>query len=163
LKTLAGIKKIDRLTEFSIPRKIDPDEAYHLKKDHGLSYQEIANQFKCSKQAVHQAISRLIIPKDELESFKKNRADIFASQQARVLKLVDDNMIKNARLGDINNLFGTLYDKERLERGQSTNNTSLFFHVVSEAPDLPGDSYPQQDVVILPSHNTASDVSGSND
>lgn len=77
-----------------------------------------------------------------LEEYKINRADIFAVKQIECLEHIDHARLKKASARDLAIVLGTLYDKERLERGQSTNNTSVFFHVVGEAPDLPGDAMP---------------------
>jgi exopolyphosphatase/pppGpp-phosphohydrolase len=57
-----------------------------------------------------------------LESFKNNRADIFAGKQEQILASIDDVAIKCMPVAQRIISLGILYDKERLERGQSTAN-----------------------------------------
>lgn len=79
-----------------------------------------------------------------LESFKKSRADIFAGIQESVAASLSEEDIKKASVRDRTILLGTLYDKERLERGQSTSNQSVFFRLVEESDQ----ARTPQDIVV---------------
>lgn len=108
----------------------------------GATRAQVAKSANVSRAAITQMLKRYGIDSKLIDSFKENRADIFAGIQETVAASLTEDDIKKATLRDRTILLGTLYDKERLERGQSTNNTSVFFHVVGEAPDLPGDAMP---------------------
>ena len=102
-----------------------------LKLDHpNLSYEKIGKLLGCTKANV---IQRLRPYKDEIESlpaFKKNRGDILAIVQNKLLNSISLDDIKGASLLQKVTAMGVLYDKERLETGQSTSNTSVLSHVV---------------------------------
>jgi len=79
-----------------------------------------------------------------VEEFKKNRADVLARIQAksldaqeRIIDTLDEGILsaltasqKSAMLIALNAQSGTLYDKERLERGQSVANISLLSRMI---------------------------------
>jgi len=56
-----------------------------------------------------------------LEAFRMHRADILALEQQRILSHITDADIKRAGIKDKAVSIGILYDKERLDRGQSTS------------------------------------------
>ena len=95
-----------------------------------LTYQQIGDMVGCSKVNV---INRLKPYKEEIESlptFKKSRGDIFALVQSKLLNSITVDDIKDASLLQKTTAMCQLYDKERLETGQSTSNTSVLSHVV---------------------------------
>lgn len=89
-----------------------------------LSIRELAEINGVSKQAVSQMFQRYGIDEAYLEKFKEHRADLFAGLQDTVLATLTSEDIKGASLKDRTIAFGVLYDKERLERGQSTSNVA---------------------------------------
>jgi hypothetical protein len=52
--------------------------------------------------------------------FRAQRADTFARLQQILLQHITPQKLKGASLAQIGTLFGIMYDKERLERGQVT-------------------------------------------
>ena len=79
-------------------------------------------------------------PKNQaLTRFKTHRADVLATLQAhslqvqaKIVETLDDGVIATLKPGEktgllmaLNAQHGTLFDKERLERGQSTQNQSI--------------------------------------
>lgn len=146
------VKKIDNLDRRI---KLDKEEALHLKLDHGLTYQEIAEMSGTTKQAVHQAIAPLIGNMKEVEEFKGKRADIFANKQKELLLALDDAKVKNMAGRDLVVAAGILFDKERLERGQSTVNlASIYSRALEDRTETP------QDVALEPDRETGT---GGND
>lgn len=98
------------------------DTACALKmRAQGLSYAEIAKTQGTSKQAVHRRLQALL-PDADTDAYKAMRADILSKMQLKVLETIDDESIQKAPLAARAMAFGVLYDKERLERGQSTSN-----------------------------------------
>ena len=55
-----------------------------------------------------------------IEKFRSQRADTFARFQQIILQYVTEKKLKGASLQQLGTLFGIMYDKERLERGQAT-------------------------------------------
>lgn len=105
--------------------KIDLQKAIELRLK-GLSYEDIGKHFKASKQAVQERLAPYVGGQDvDLGEFKKNRADLLAWKQAQTLAALTTEDIEKANPRDKAIIFGTLYDKERLERGQSTTNAAV--------------------------------------
>jgi predicted DNA-binding protein YlxM (UPF0122 family) len=107
------------------PRKqrgtVDTSKALSLRLENNLSYQQIADIQGVSKQAIHAALKELL-PTEETNVYKNQRADILANLQTKIIKSIDDADIKKAPFGSRILAMAQLIDKERLERGQSTEN-----------------------------------------
>ena len=107
------------------PEKVDIQKAIELRLK-GVSYQDIADLFCCSKAAVIQRLKPYVATTDiDTELYVKNRAGILANKQVSVLAGLTPDKIENATAKDLAITFGVLYDKERLERGLSTQNTAV--------------------------------------
>lgn len=62
--------------------------------------------------------------KQELTDYKANRADLLALKGKSALESITHDKLQKAAPSQAAAVFGILYDKERLERGQSTENVS---------------------------------------
>lgn len=98
-----------------------------------LTTREIGKLADCSHVNVVKVLDRYGIKKQETDDYKANRADILTGIQHRILKTVTDDDLKRMPVGQRLMGFGILYDKERLERGQSTDNQSV---IVTHIRDL---------------------------
>jgi hypothetical protein len=98
---------------------VDVNQAIDLKYNHHLSYDQIAKIQGVSPQAIHQKVKDLL-PIPETKVFQNHRADILSNLQLKLLSNLDDKRIKGMHGRDLVVSAGILYDKERLERGQST-------------------------------------------
>lgn len=131
------------------PLKLDQVKTLALRA-RGLSTAEIAPIVGVNQSTVWRFLDSIDAEKVELSKFKVNRADVFAGLQGKALalqhKLVDhlmgdgviDALSDGAKVqlaNSINNVFGTAYDKERLERGQSTENHSVMHKILGSAFD----------------------------
>jgi predicted DNA-binding protein YlxM (UPF0122 family) len=83
---------------------------------------EIAQAVNVSTAAVCQTLKRYGIDYNQLENFRKRRADIFAGLQDKILNTVSVKDIKDASVLQRVTAAGILYDKERLETGKTTAN-----------------------------------------
>jgi hypothetical protein len=110
---------------------VDTSQAIDLKLNHGLTYEQIAAIQGTSKQNIHRKIKHLL-PTKETDEYKNNRADILAHTQLRLIKALTDDKIKKMQPRDIIVSYGILYDKERLERGESTENVSIITQAISD-------------------------------
>lgn len=130
-----------------IPRKLDRQKVQELRAK-GLSVVDIAKHQGLAHTTVLRFLQRTEYEKKQLEKFKANRADEFANLQGKAIavqhKILDTldseieqgmlstlNANEKARLLDaLNNVQGTIYDKERLERGESTQNISTVSRMI---------------------------------
>lgn len=102
----------------------------------GASQSAVAKSVNVSRQAVSQMLKRYAIDDNLLESFKRDRADIFAGIQLSVANSLTDADIKKASVRDKTILLGTLYDKERLERDLSTSNVATLHQDIAAIKGL---------------------------
>lgn len=127
-------------------RKLDRKKVLDLHQ-RGFSNPEIAQQQGVAPTTVWRFLQQTKPERQALETFKASRADVLARLQAksldaqeRILDTLDDGMIvaltpsqKSGLLMSLNAQSGTVFDKERLERGQSTANVSLIGKMMGAA------------------------------
>jgi hypothetical protein len=75
------------------------------------------------------------IKRGRVEAYKANRGDILAGIQERIIHTLTDADIKKASMLQRVTAAGILYDKERLERGQSTSNQASVESILLEIRD----------------------------
>jgi hypothetical protein len=118
---MAGKRTIKRTTK--APRAATPIQSkiLKIKEQHpDLSTRKIADIVPCDHTSVVKCLHKYGIDAAGLESYKKHRGDILAGVGERIIKSVTDEDIKSMPVGQRMMSYGILYDKERLERGQST-------------------------------------------
>jgi hypothetical protein len=76
------------------------------------------------------------IESNQLSEYKLKRADIMAGMQHKLLASIGEDDIKKAPLGSRVLAAAQLYDKERLERNQSTANISTAHGITPEMQEL---------------------------
>jgi len=124
------------------PRKINRDKVMQLTAQ-GLSAVDIAKHQECSPSTITRFLQAYQVDKEALRQYKDGRADILAWLQGRNLKIQTELLGRLDGLPDaltpqqicgllfaLNTQHGTLFDKERLERGQSTANISTISKMV---------------------------------
>jgi hypothetical protein len=144
-------------------RKINPDHVREL-LDKGVSTKDIAAAEGVSRWGVAKFVERSRSEFEAVDIFKQNRAEIFARIGARNLglqdalldRLSDEGILRSltptqiaSLLFALNSQHGTIYDKERLERGQSTQNHSIMTRMLHGSVDNAYKSTPC-DVVAVP-------------
>ncbi len=87
-----------------------------------LTHQDIADITDVNRSTVTRVLQTYNIDKIQLDNYKNHRGDIFAGLQHRLIVSCTDEDIKRAPMGSRILAAAQLYDKERLERGQSTEN-----------------------------------------
>lgn len=96
------------------------------KQEHpDLSTRQIAAIADTGHTHVLATLKRYGINQAHVRDFQKHRADILAGLQHRLLVSVTDEDIKKTPLGSRILAAAQMYDKERLERGQSTSNQAV--------------------------------------
>lgn len=127
-------------------RRLDREKVAALAKQ-GLSTADIAAHQKVAPSTVFRFLQQTKPERAALESFKKNRGDAFArlamkslNVQEAIVDSLDDAVVsalpvhqKGSLLHSLSISSGILFDKERLERGQSTNNLAVLGQLIVEA------------------------------
>lgn len=115
----------------------------------GLNQNEIAKAQGVNPSTIWRFLSKLKLNKSSVDTFRANRADIFAELQGdaidlqkRVIASFDDGILsalkpseKTGLMMSLNAVTGTIYDKERLETGKSTQNVSSLTRILGSAFD----------------------------
>jgi hypothetical protein len=97
-----------------------------------LSNVQIGKLTDTTAANVCMVLQRYGIVHQEIQDYKSNRADILAGLQHRILTSISEDDLKKAPIQVKLMGYGILYDKERLERGQSTHNLSSISLIIQE-------------------------------
>ena len=116
-------------------KKIDVSKALELRLK-GMTYRDIAKYFGCKHQSVWGQLQGLVPENVDLAAYKQHRADILAGKQGEIIKSLTVDDIKKATAYQRVGMFSLLYDKERLERGESTQNIHNLNETASKINDL---------------------------
>ena len=95
-------------------------------RNKNLSYAEIGKLLGCSMQNAHERIQAYKGSIDHLKAVKDNRADTLAVVGDTILNSLSAGDIKKSTAYQKVGMYSLLYDKERLERGQSTENIGYY-------------------------------------
>jgi predicted transcriptional regulator len=100
-----------------------PDALFRDLVARGLSSGQIAREMEISPDAVRRRLIRLNLKTDHqkaLEDYKTRKADILSSHQMDILSGITPEKIQASGIDSLTRSFSTLYDRERVERGLST-------------------------------------------
>lgn len=130
-------RKVDNALDKPTNR-IDLQKALELRLKNKLSYDAIAQYFGVSPQAVHERLQKfksMLADPEMIEQYDKVEDQILTSVKMRYCeRLLDPDAIKKASARDASIIYGTLFDKQRLIRGQGgANHLQIFFNIVSDA------------------------------
>jgi transcriptional regulator with XRE-family HTH domain len=118
------------------PIGINVNDVIQLRSINGLSMSKIAKQLDCSKSTIAYYCREYQIPdKRALENYKNTRADVYAVNQMRYSENITREKLQKASARDLVMMKAIEYDKERLERGKSTQHTESIIHVYHELND----------------------------
>jgi hypothetical protein len=131
-------------------RQLNPSKVIELAEKQVSTY-DIAKHQGVNQSSVWRFLDAHKTQTQQVNIYKANRADLFARVSGMSLGVIEqvvqkiqedlDNGVldaltppqKSAVARDLNIVAGTIYDKERLERGQSTENVSVMGKLVAEA------------------------------
>lgn len=100
----------------------------------GMSQVEIADKFQVSRTAISNLIARTKANNEQIEEYRANKAQIFEGIQVDLLSAVSADDPKTAQ--QLVTSAAILEDKIRLERGQSTVNTTVDIRMlIASLPD----------------------------
>lgn len=113
-----------RVWDPRVGRYIIPLETIIALRKRNLTYTQIAKTLGCSKMNIQERLKKIHNEIERVDDFKKHKADILAIHQNRLISSITPEVIEKAGLKDRAIAFGVMYDKERLERGKSTQNVA---------------------------------------
>ncbi|MEE8382202.1 MAG: hypothetical protein V3R78_10070 [Thermodesulfobacteriota bacterium] len=116
--------------------KMIPIERMLQLKDKNLTDEEVATILGCNRSNVSRRLAEHAPRLQKLDNFKKYRADILTDLQIKVLDHVTDDKLNSSSATQLITGMAILYDKERLERGQSSTNLSVSGLVESHSGKL---------------------------
>lgn len=105
-------------------KNIDLEKIIEL-REKGLSVGQISKILGCSKTTIIYHLRYNGYDRDVVKTFKKDRSDLFAWMQERLLSSISQDDIKKTPVGSRVLALAQLYDKERLEANLSTSNESV--------------------------------------
>lgn len=104
-----------------------------MKRDNpNMTDAEIARIADCDRSNVTRTLQRYGIDTVATDDYKSRRADVFAGLQQRILQSITDEAIKKTPAIQLVTAASILYDKERLERGESTQNISVLVGAIKD-------------------------------
>jgi hypothetical protein len=101
--------------------------------ERGYNASQIAKALKCSPNTILYHLNNIGIDKELDKHFVKNRVEVLQNVQRRLLTSIDPEEIKKTPVGSRVLAFAQLYDKERLETGQTTSNQALLVGIHQQA------------------------------
>ena len=132
MKEIVTKDKLDILDEkLTVRKEVIPIEQIINLAEKGNTFADIGKILGCSKQAISERLKKFNYTPARLKAWKKSKADVLALLQSNIVQSIDEDAIKKANLQQKMWAFGVAFDKERLERGQSTANISMFEHIVA--------------------------------
>jgi len=90
-----------------------------------LTLKQISVILGCSEANVHKRLKGFAPVQVKIDRYKRHRADLLTLTQATLHDSITPDVINEATLLQRTTALGILYDKERLERGQSTSNIDI--------------------------------------
>lgn len=112
------------------PGKIDLSKAIELRYKHRHSYRQIAEYFGVDHSAVIQRIQSfeaMLGDPDKLEAFRSHEAQVQDAIRSRFSAHLLTADLEKCSPRDAAIVYGTIYDKNRLQTGQSTANLAQLF------------------------------------
>lgn len=117
-------------------RKIDIALAVRLRLKDGLTYEQIAERFGCTRQSVSAALERFTCLTEnpaQLEAYRANKLGLFETvEQALLERLLKEATIGRASVGDLARAMDTIAKHVRLLSGQSTQNIGLLVQTLGD-------------------------------
>lgn len=116
--------------------KLDLSQVIKDRYHHRMTLQAIAQKYGVSHQAVSDRLAKFTAQlgdPDELQAFTDAEERIQAAIKQRYSSHLLATDLTKCSPRDAAIVYGTIYDKNRLQTGQSTSNQSVFFHCVQDS------------------------------
>lgn len=122
-----------KLTIKGKEHRIDRDELMRLAifakpNGHKYTHAEMANELGVTRGAVTKALGKIpksMLVAQDIENYRRQRADIFADIQKLILSYITPTKLKQTSIQQLGNLFKMFYEKEKLELGLATEHIAV--------------------------------------
>lgn len=120
------------------PGKIDDKGMFARMYSAGFTHEEIAQHFGVSREAVTRMVTRMDLVRETTNPalFQEKMQEEILIRMEAILKYMTPEKMNKASLSQLVITFGTLYDKLRLSRGESTQNIANLNIHAFEGGDL---------------------------
>lgn len=99
-------------------------------------HEDIAKVVDVERSTVTRILARYGLEKRNIDDYINNRPEILAGLQDKILQSITIDDIKKVPAAQRTMMYGILYDKERLERGQSTDNIGVIGKLIHEVKSI---------------------------
>ena len=96
--------------------------------DAGMPYRKIQEITSVSPASITNIVREFEANKELVEYYKKNRGDILAHDQMLYRSYITPEKLEKASARDLETMRAIAFDKERLERGQTTENVGVVMY-----------------------------------
>ena len=104
--------------------------------DSGMPYRKIQEIIPVSLGQISNIIKEFESNRKLVEYYKKNRADLLTFDQMVYRSHITEEKLEKASARDLELMRAVAFDKERLQRGESTDNVSIAMAIKEYAQDL---------------------------
>jgi transposase len=113
-------------------RRISDDKKVVVKSlvDAGMSYQKVSEIVGVAKGSITNIVREFEASRELVAYYEKNRSDLLAHDQIVYRSYITPDKLEKASARDLEIMRGVCYDKERLERGKSTENVSAIVEMI---------------------------------
>ena len=122
-------------TSHFAPKNIPITSIIELIDNKGLSQTQAAKILGCDRSSISKRLKAADYVPGQLKTFKETRADVFAYHQLEILKHLTSAKLKSSTAYQLTGMLALLYDKERLERGESTENVAHIHSIAKQIRD----------------------------
>lgn len=98
--------------------------------DSGMPYRKIQEIIPVSLGQISNIIKEFESNRKLVEYYRRNRADLLAYDQIVYRSHITPEKLEKTSARDLEIMRGVTYDKERLERGESTENVSVIYQAI---------------------------------
>jgi IS30 family transposase len=127
--------EVQNITDGNVRYYTDTELAELRRK--GLSYSAIAKRTGIAKSTVHQRVVKYIDEVRRVAEFRANDADDHTRMRMRVRGHITDSKLEKTNAQGLAVIEAIYFDKERLLRGESTQNVSVFSRTIEAACATP--------------------------
>lgn len=140
--------------------KVNLLEALQLRYVNKLTYQQIADKYGVSKQAIEQRLSAFrekFGDSEELQLYNTNRPSLLTLAEKDLLtKMLDPSKLEKATINNLAYAFQQVFNARRLEEGKSTANLHGIYGLVLQLDrDERKDTKVQDDTQIVDAEYTS--------
>ena len=123
-------------------------------RQRGMTYEEIGRLVGRSKVTILQRLQRMIdiLPDaEEVATFREHRADVLSAVQLKLLaEVVKPDKLQTMSPYQCMGMFGIAFDKERLERGQSSSNLEILTRMLEGSQPIADNSACDASIKSIP-------------